>query len=158
MAVTIFFANEQMVRTYFEIDENKPSNALTVEIEKVLETFSSSYPIELPSSALRYFALILLREKFAEIFPEISNTCSAFIESFLEQSSTVIKKSHNQALEDSLKPDLRIQFLTQLNWMVLKDNSCSLILPDCVALSVTSNPTQPNQRLFTLLAWRQRER
>lgn len=136
------FSSEQMVRAYFRIDESKPSNVFIEKIEKTIEDFHSSYPIELPPSALRHFALVLVREKFTEIFPEISNKCSDFIQNFLEQSPAVIKSSHNQALEDCLKPDLRIQFLTQLNWIVLVDESCSLILPDCVALSVSGNSSR----------------
>jgi len=65
------------------------------------------------------------------------------------QTSTVLRTGHAKALASSLKPDPRVESLSQLEWKIHAVPEGNLILPDCVALSIQSNSAIPEPCILT---------
>lgn len=130
------FGNPEQVRRHMGIDGNDPHPAFTEEVNHLIKQFQSAKEAPLPYESFRKIIHFMLRENFDSLFAANQNITPAFSE-YKEQIVSAIKSGHAKVLQQELVPKYRVEQLKHLRWQVLHTPEDMLILPDCVAISIT---------------------
>jgi len=140
MATTsTLFSEAESIRSLLGIDEVQPTNFLIEEIDKNLKMLHFNLPSKIPELLLKRILLFWLREEFESIHAQGHLGLSSILVELTSKIPTLLRESHISVLEKSLAPEPRIQNLVNLKWTVLKVPDANLILPDCVAISVSGS-------------------
>lgn len=140
---TAFFSNEASVRSWTGIDRLEPEPVLGEEIDKVVEQLRPLLPVALPAAVLRRLLLVHLRVGFGSMYSQQSSQLAVMLNKLAETEPSLIRGSHSKVLEENLVPEGRAETLARLHWTVLTVPDSSLILPDCVALSIGEHQESP---------------
>lgn len=138
------FGDPEQVRHHIGIDGNDPHPAFTEEINHLIQRFQSAVEAPLPYESFRKIIHFLLRENFDSLFAANQDITSVFSE-YKEQIPFAIKSGHARALQQELIPKYRVEQLDHLHWQVLHAPEDRLILPDCVAISMTKGKASSSQ-------------
>lgn len=141
--VSAFFANEESLRSWMGIDCLEPTQVLAEEIDRAIEALRPQLPVTLPPTLLRRVLLVHLRERFSSLHSQQAPHFFNGIAEFAATVSSVIRGGHIRVLDESLVPSERAQALASLHWTVQHIVDGTLILPDCLALSVRGHHENP---------------
>jgi len=135
-ATSTFVSEPESFRSMLGLDDNQANTVFSKELSKAVKTLHSNLSGEIPEPLLQRIALFYSREEFETIYSQRLSGLPAALNEFGSQMPILLRGGHIQALEKSLAPQLRIETLAQLNWIVIKVPEANFILPDCVAISV----------------------
>lgn len=80
-----------------------------------------------------------LREQLPKRMPQIQSDFDAFINTMQEKTPGIATGGHQKALEESLTPETRVSYLSNLSWVIEDAPPGGAILPDCIALGLNQN-------------------
>lgn len=152
VGVTDLVSDKESLRMSLGMDADEPPPVFQEQIEKILSGHADFFArINVPKPILRQMAFTLTKENFDRFHADQSPELIALLNEMTSQTSTVLRTGHAKALASSLKPDPRVESLSQLEWKIHAIPEGDLILPDCVALSIQSNSTIPEPCILTEL-------
>lgn len=138
------FGDPEQIRRHMGIDGNDPHPAFMEEFNLLIQRFQSAVEAPLPYELFRKIIHFLLRENFGSLFAANQDTASVFGE-YKEQIPLAIKNGHARVLRKELVPKYRVEQLGHLHWQVLHAPEDKLILPDCVAISMSKGDASSSQ-------------
>lgn len=134
-----FFSNEESVRSWVGIDCQEPTQVLGEEIDKAIETLRPLLPVELPTALMRRLLVVHYREAFSSLHSQQSPQLAALLGDLAEMAPSLIRGSHSKALDENLVPNSHVEALAGLHWTIVSVLDNSLILPDCLVLSISEH-------------------
>jgi hypothetical protein len=148
--VTMIFADKRNMRAFLGIDADAPTPFLQEEIKKVLSTQVDLLARSgLPEPVLGQIAFTLMKEQFDHFYANQSPELMAAFDYMARRVDSIAREAHAKAMTRSLKPEARVQALSQFSWTIHLIREGNLILPDCIAVAIQSNGNGPQPYIVT---------
>ncbi len=132
------FGSDEKIAAAMGIDTASPGPRFDELFDKHLAEHPTLAKLELPQPAIRSLIFAMLREAVQAGFGELSDTISNVANQFRDEGPALAREAHNDILITSLTPKARCDELAALSWSVEGVDSPLFILPDFVALAIST--------------------
>lgn len=134
------FGDVAKTRELIGLNSDAPSSIVTEELDKLWEQFGAALSAD--GVTKRHFTEILfghLKANFEEIFAGQLPAFAAAFADMTSQAGAIATRGQTGAMERTLAPEARIEKLSHLEWTMEAAPDEGAVLPDCVAVALTSD-------------------
>lgn len=138
------FDDPDNLATMIGLDQSEPSSRFNDHFWKEAQKFVDEKDLTVPKDLVEKIAFFLARENFATALGDALPTFTGMFHSWLEQSPSMARESHNEVLSrfsSDNDPNPRQKYLAELDWSIAEAPSNVAILPDCVVISISADGT-----------------
>lgn len=134
-AIGSLWDNEEGLRRFLGIDQTALNPLFEEEFETAVRQLQEQVPRDVPIELLRRFALVLMREEFANVYQANGAQTSKLLAGVVEIIPKMVRQGHAKALAQTLAPQERLDELKGFYWRIIDSMADTFVLPDCVALA-----------------------
>lgn len=139
------FVDERWLTKKFALNKNKPNSFMVPKFDEIYEKLEGRLPPHLKDKeTFRLFAHNMMKARSINGLVD-QQQLQLFQQIFSDQVESHVRNAHNQSLQLSLAPEVRVEALSKFHWTAIEcpEKHEGLILPDCVAIGMDKGKTSP---------------